>query len=316
MIFMDSLKKPPLPLLRRSAGVKIIPQYYSNLMVFCKTVKPKEVMMKALSRFLFLALLILASSFLYGEEGEADAYHKGLKDFRAGRMSLASREFRKALAANPFQDGPCLYLGILAQMEGQDSEAENWYSKGRKMRGGHFRELTFNLANLYVNQSRYEEAFPLYRALQEEDSPFRVLSLLNMANAQVNKQDYEQALVLYQEYLEEKPDAEQRPQIERMMAVLEDFLAKKKVEQEAARIAREKEEKVREAARKKEEQRFAEEARQKEEAEKRRQEEEARQKALLDEILNDLKQSGDDTENFKAESEHVEEVFEESDLDD
>ena len=50
--------------------------------------------------------------------------------------------------------------------------------------------------------------------------------------------------------------------------------------------------------------------------EQRRQEEEARQRALMEDILNTLSTAGEETKSFTADSEKVEEVFEESDLED
>ncbi len=223
-----------------------------------------------------------------------DSYAKGLKAFREGQGDEASIYFHEALTRNPSHDGAFLYLGILAQNRGRYEDAGSWYSQGRRIKGPHCWELTFNLANLYVNQHRYGDAMPLYKEILEDGGALRPLALLNLANVHVNQQNYEEAVKLYQGYLFEQPEAGQRAQIERMVTLLKEFMDKKR----------------------KEEERLAEEARRREQEERQRLEEEARQKALLDEILNNLQQTADDTENFKAGSEQVEERFEESDLDD
>ena len=52
-----------------------------------------------------------------------------------------------------------------------------------------------------------------------------------------------------------------------------------------------------------------------EEAERKQQEELARQKALLDEVLNSLKNASEDTRNLSAGSEEIQEDYEEVDID-
>ncbi|MDC7235990.1 MAG: hypothetical protein PQJ58_22390 [Spirochaetales bacterium] len=259
-----------------------------------------------------LLIFLLISSFVQA----ADYYETGLKDYREGRQEQAVLNFQKALEADPFNDGACLYLGVLYQNMGNVTKAESYYLKGRELNGLKYKDLTFNLANLYLNQKRFEEATPLYDSLILSPGVHRTHSLLNLANLSVQSAQYKQAVDLYLEYLLEDPETPQRPSIEQMIAQLQRTIDSR----EQARLAEEERKRqAEEAARQAElaeQERLAEEARQAELAEQQRLEEEARQKALLDSILNSLESSGQETKNFTADSEKVEETFEESDLDD
>lgn len=257
-------------------------------------------------------LLLLVTSFL----NASDSYQAGLRDYREGKKEQAVLNLKKALNEDPSNDGACLYLGVLYQGMGNVSKAEDYFTQGRLINGLNYKDLTFNLANLYFNQKQYDKAGPLYENLISIPGIHRTSSLLNFANLSVQTALYEQAVDLYLEYLLEDPDTSQRPEIEQMISVLQRVMDS----EEQRRLAEEERIRAEEEAAKQQElaeqERLAEEARQREQAEQQRLEEEARQKALLDSILNSLESSGQETRNFTADSEKVEEVFEESDLDD
>lgn len=259
-----------------------------------------------------ILFFLMLTSFLQG----ADFYQAGLKDYREGHQEQAVLNLKKALDEDPSNDGACLYLGVIYQNMGNTNMAEDYYVQGRFMNGLNYKDLTFNLANLYLNQKRFEEAGPLYDNLILNPGIHRTSSLLNLANMSVQTAEYEKAVDLYLEYLMEDPETSQRTNIEQMISMLQKTIDSK----EQQRLA--EEERIRqaeEAARQQElaeQERLAEEARQREIAEQQRLEEEARQKELLDSILNSLGSSGQETKNFTADSEKVEEDFGESDLDD
>jgi tetratricopeptide (TPR) repeat protein len=259
-----------------------------------------------------ILFFLLVSSFLQA----ADFYKAGLKDYREGRKEQAVLNLKKALDEDPANDGACLYLGVLYQNMGNTNMAEDYYAQGRFINGLNYKDLSFNLANLYLNQKRFEEAEPLYAKLILSPGIHRTNSLLNLANMSVQTAEYERAVDLYLEYLLEDPETSQRTNIEQMISLLQRTIDTK----EQQRLA--EEERIRQAeetARQQElseQDRLAEEARQREIAEQQRLEEEVRQKELLDSILNSLGSSGQETKNFTADSEKVEEDFGESDLDD
>ncbi len=262
------------------------------------------------------ALLLLVFSIFALSLTAADSYQDGLQDYREGRNEQALLNLKKALDTDPSNDGACLYLGVLYQKMGNVNQAETYYVQGRGLSGLHFMDLTFNLANLYFNQKRYDEAGELYERLLLSPGVHRTSSLLNLANMSVQKGDFDRAVDLYLDYLIEDPDTPQRPQIEQMVALLQQGIDRAEqqrlAEEERLRQAEEAAKQAEEA----EKARLAEEQRQREIEEQQRLEEEARQRELLDSILSSLESSGQETKNFTADSEKVQEVFEASDLDD
>ena len=246
----------------------------------------------------------------------AGSYQEGLDAYREGRDLEARGYLEQALTEEAGNDGVCLYLGILYQKGGDLTGAEEVMKKGISLQGEFFHELIFNLGNLYYNAGKYDQAEEQYTSLAETLNPFRTKALLNRANMSVTNQSYQQALEDYLNYLMEVPDTPQRKSIEEMVALLRQYLQEeeqKKLEEED-RLRREEE--ARQLAAEEEARKAEEEARQRKIAEQQRQEEEARQRALMENILNSLSTAGNETESFNAESEKVEEDFEESDLDD
>jgi tetratricopeptide (TPR) repeat protein len=286
--------------------------YVNNLNSFYESVKPKGSRRVTVNKGYLTIIFILLCSLLQG----ADFYETGLDDYRAGRVDQAFMNLEKALQADPLRDGACLYLGVLYQNRGDLSRAESYYIKGRKIKGSFYKDLTFNLANLYFNTRRYEEASLLYESLLLLPGEHRINSLLNLANLSVSTTAYDRAIDLYLDYLIEDPETAQRADIEKMIALLRQTLDQK----EAQRIAEEERvKKEQELALKKEldeKQRQEEAARQKMLEEQKRLDEEARQKALLQDILNSLSKSGKSTHSIAADSEKLEENLEESGLDD
>ena len=246
----------------------------------------------------------------------AGSYESGLDAYREGRDSEARLSLEQALVENPGNDGACLYLGILYQKGNQMEKAEQIMLRGIGLSGESYYELLFNLANLYYNLERFEEAEVRYNSLAASLNPFRTKALLNRANMAVTTQDYQQAIDDYLNYLMEEPETSRRDNIEKMVALLKQYLQEEEDKLLAEEERRRQEEEVQRLAEEEQAQKLAEEARQREVAEQKRLEEDARQKALMAEILNSLSTAGNETESFTAESESVQDEFEESDLDD
>jgi tetratricopeptide (TPR) repeat protein len=286
--------------------------YVNNLNSFNESVKPKGGPGCMVNKGFLTIVFLLLCTFLQG----ADFYETGLNDFREGRTDQAVLNLEKALQNDPVNDSACLYLGILYQNKGDLSRAESYYSRGRDIRGSQYENLTFNLANLYFNGKRYDQASSLYEILLQSPGEQRTASLLNLANLSVATASYDAAIDLYLDYLMEDPETNQRENIEKMISLLRKTLD----EREARKLAEEQRiQQERELAEQKEleeKQRLEEEARQKLLAEQKRLEEEAKQKALLEDILNSLSNSGKETRSITAESEQLKEEFEESGLDD
>jgi tetratricopeptide (TPR) repeat protein len=75
--------------------------------------------------------------------------------------------------------------------------AEKYYIQGRDLNSVHYKDLTFNLGNLYFNQNRLDEAGALYESLIMTSGDHRTKSLLNLANLSVQAASYDRAMELY-----------------------------------------------------------------------------------------------------------------------
>ncbi|MFW5693769.1 MAG: tetratricopeptide repeat protein [Alkalispirochaeta sp.] len=155
-------------------------------------------------------------------------------------------------------------------------------------------KVAFDLALLLTRRGDRHEAIETYSTALEHDSS-RVGAYLNRANLRVATEEYENAVQDYEYYLALRPDTEQRPQIEEMIALLQESI-------EAERVAREEEERRR---------REEEEAERIAEEERRRQEEQARQEAeerrqrMLDSVLESLESADEETTSSQAEDEEL-----------
>ncbi len=263
---------------------------------------------KAMLILIFISLTVFLTA--------ADFYQTGLHDYREGRNEQALVNLKKALESDPANDGACLYLAVIYQKMGNVNQAEAYYIQGRGLSGLYYMDMTFNLANLYFNQKRYDEAAELYERLLLSPGAHRTASLLNLANLSVQSGDLQSAVDLYIDYLTEDPDTPQRPEIEQMISLLTRGVERAEQQRLAEEERRQQAEEEARLAEEAEKERLAEQQRQRELEEQQRLEEEARQRELLDSILSSLESSGQETKNFTADSEKVQEVFEASDLDD
>jgi hypothetical protein len=102
------------------------------------------------------------------------------------------------------------------------------------------------------------------------------VAYLNRANSRLELEEFQDARQDYIDYLRLDPDSPQRANIEKIIALLGQAI---------------------------------------EEAERARQEELARQQALLNEVLDTLNNASEDTRNLSAGSEEIQEEYEEIDID-
>ena len=147
--------------------------------------------------------------------------------------------------------------------------------------------VRFNIGNNYLHLGDSERAYQAYSAAIEA-KPVAADAYLNRANLHVSLEHYERAVTDYRSVLDLEPEHRQRPEIERMIFLLEGHI-------EEARIRVEEEEQRRQE----------EEARRIAEEERRQAEAEARRRALLDNVLDSIRTSAEDTENLSAGSEEI-----------
>ena len=216
---------------------------------------------------LLLALLLAASPL---EEGE-----KLLMDNKPREAEAA---FNVALAQEPGNEKLYLYLGLVYEQLNYPERAIQVLRRGLTLAGPHRDLLYFNMGNNYFRQERYSLAEEMYsRAIDERGAAEAggAGAWLNRANSRLKLGNLPGAVGDYRQYLELEPASPQRPQIERLLALLQGHLA------EEARL---------------------------------KEEDAQRQQALLDEVLNSLRNASDDTRNLSAGSEQIEEKYDEVDI--
>jgi tetratricopeptide (TPR) repeat protein len=224
------------------------------------------------------------------------SYDQAVEAYRLSQFDKAESALQTALAEEPAQDRNHLLLGAVYQKLNRADKAEEILLQGINLNGANKENLTFNLANLYYSQNKKEEALTLYSEIAGGLSSFGSGAVLNRGNCYLSLSDFPGALDDYIQYLKLEPTTPQRPEIEKMIALLQDKIAS---EEERQRLAAQ--------------QRALDEQRRLEE-EKRAAEEAAKQQALLDEILASLENVSGDTQVISAGSEDIVIDDEDSDI--
>ena len=283
-----------------------------------------------LTSFFFILLLFSA----WGGLSAQSAFSRGEEHFLQNRPREAAPLLEAALLEEPRNEKIYLYLGIVHEQLQNHDRAVAFLTRGLDV-AVVFRDLFyFNLGNNYLSLGNPAAAVDMYtRAIETRGSLSD--AYLNRANAEVRLERYPEAVADYRLYLVMEPETPQRPQIERMILLLQGLKderdariraeeQRKKEEEENRRLAEERrklDEEKRAAAeeerlRKEEESRRVAEERRKREEERLRQEEEARRKALLEEVLRSLQASSGDTSNLPAEKEDIRETRKDVDIED
>ena len=198
------------------------------------------------------------------------------------------------------------YLGLAYCQIGNYEKAAEAFKKGTAASGTSKKILYFNMGNACFAMQKWQEAVDAYSMAIVAD-PAYAAPVLNKAGTEVKMDRLQEAEADYKRFLTLKPEDEQRPQIEKVIALIEEELAaraekERLAAEEAARVKAEQERIAREKA---EAERLA--------AQKKAEEEAARRKALED-IAGSLR-GGGDTTNMSASSEDSLEYEYDSDID-
>lgn len=221
-------------------------------------------------------------------------------------MAEAVPLLEAVVSAEPRRIDARRYLAVAYEQTGRGGEAEEVLLDGiaiQEIAAPQRARLAFDLAALLGRREDVEAAVARYAEALRLD-PGLASAYLNRGNLLVAGGEYSDAVSDYQRYLALRPTSSQRPQIERMIALLMETIAaeeqqrreeeeQRRAEEEAARIAEE-------------------EARRQEEIA--RQEAAARRQAMLDAVLQSLDEAGDEAESFEIENEDIESYEEEIDI--
>lgn len=192
------------------------------------------------------------------------------------KLREASAVFEQALRQGESDEKLYLYLGVIYEKLGDSARAIAVMGDGLLVARQSRPLLCFNIGNNLFRQGDYDNAQAMYSQAIGLD-PAMADAYLNRANTRLQSSQYLEAIGDFAIYLRLQPDTPQRPQIEQVLAFLNGMLA----EQERARL---------EAA--------------------------DRQRVLMDEVLNALKNASSDARNIGADSEKVQVEFETSTIED
>ena len=225
-----------------------------------------------------LPLFLLASGPL---GAQASLLDQGEQLFLEDRLEEALPVLEKAVLQNPGNERVYLYLGTIYEQLGQFGRAVTILQKGTLVADDYLDLIYFNIGNNLIKQDKLVLADEMYTRAAAAN-PRLPAVYLNRANNRVQLEEYASAVDDYSLYLTLQPATDQRENIEKIIALLSAG-----IETERVRI---REDEARRAA------------------------EEARQKALLSNVLNSLQNAADGTKNISVETEGIEEVQEESDI--
>ncbi len=200
---------------------------------------------------------LYASSFL--EQGETA--------LRNNQPDRAKALFEASLNQNPGDEKALLYLGVAELQLGDLSSAADTFKKGLTSASTLKDVFYYNIGNVYFMQSQNTLADGMYSQAIKTNPNFAD-AYLNRANARMRLDNYDGAASDYHVYLSLDPNAPQRPEIEKLLGLLQ------QAKQEAAKQAQ-----------------IA--------AEKKKAQEE-HQKALLNSVLQSLDNASNSTKNLQA----------------
>jgi tetratricopeptide (TPR) repeat protein len=204
------------------------------------------------------------------------ALQEGEKLFLENKPQAALPLLEQALYENPDNERLYLYLGVIYEQLNNPDKSIQVLRRGLNVASSLKDLMYFNLGNNLFRQNEYTLAEQMYSNALEVNSTFED-AYLNRANARLKLASYASARDDYIEYLRLAPNNPQREPIERLIALLGGLL---------------------------------------DEQERLKQEELAKQKALLNEVLNSLKNASEDTRNLSAGSENIQEQYDEIDIQD
>jgi tetratricopeptide (TPR) repeat protein len=204
------------------------------------------------------------------------ALQEGEKLFLENKPQAALPLLEQALYENPGNERLYLYLSVVYEQLNNPDKSIQVLRRGLNVASSLKDTMYFNLGNNLFRQKEYTLAEQMYSNTLEANPTFED-AYLNRANARLQLQSYAPAREDYTEYLRLAPNNPQREPIERLIALLGGLL---------------------------------------DEQERLKQEELAKQKALLNEVLNSLKNASEDTRNLSAGSENIQEQYDEIDIQD
>jgi len=219
-----------------------------------------------MKRFLAAWALMLASAALFGA---SEFFDKGQALFVQNKPQDARPLLESALNDDPANEKVYLYLGIIYQQLGNTQQAIDILKRGLAVATAYRELFYYNIGNDLFSRKDFATAEEMYTSAIGANKSLPD-SYLNRANTRMQLQNLDGALADYTLFLQLAPQDPQRPAIEKLIDLLrraqDDKLAAAQAEQA------------------------------------KREAELARQKALMNDILNSLNNAGDSTKNLSVDS--------------
>lgn len=212
---------------------------------------------------------LIAVSLLLAVQGvySASFLEQGVTALRNNEPDRAKALFEASLNQKPGDEKTLLYLGVAELQLGDLAKAVATFKNGMSSASSLKDAFCYNLGNVYFMQEQNALAEGMY-SQAIKTNPNLADAYLNRANARMKLKNYGGAESDYTVYLSLNPQAPQQAEIEKLIGLL------KAAKAEAERTAKLAEEKKKAA--------------------------EARQQALLNQVLQSLGNASNDTKNLQA----------------
>lgn len=228
---------------------------------------------------LVLILIFFTILYTYGE-GPVSSLSTGKRLFMENKPEDAIIWLELALGEDTGNKHIYNFLGIAYEQTGKNQKAIDIYNRGLDYAGNLESQFLTNIANNMVILGNYDSAINLYSKAMI--SGYNGDALRNRAGEYLRKQLYDEALLDYKEYIAMEVDPYQGEEIKKLINLLEfklDQIVIQTVEDERKRL-----------------------------------EKEARQRDLINQVLNSLSTAGDGTTNLSAGTENVEDYNSDFDI--
>lgn len=156
-----------------------------------------------------------------------DAYEEAVEVFQLNKPEEAIpllEAFLENDKEETYNPDVYVYLSVAYYQIKEYQKAIDICEAGLKKEDTNFKVLYFNEGNAAYALGEYKKSEVLYRKSLEIDSVYAP-AILNLANAQLHQDNIEDARNNYVLYLEAKPETVQRPEIEKMIGLLDEEIA-------------------------------------------------------------------------------------------
>ncbi|MGN0730058.1 tetratricopeptide repeat protein [Treponema sp.] len=180
-------------------------------------------------------IFFLSAFFMFSQHAfaQSDDFSTGESLFKENRAEEAVVYLKSAISTGKFPKA-YNYLALCYEKMGLYKESLEVCTEGMKVSGTDKKVLAFNAGNVCFAMEDYSSAEKWY-SLAIAANRLYAPPVLNRANAELKQEKFLQSLEDYKLYLDLSPNDRQKPEIERIIALLEGF---KKAEEE--KLAEEK----------------------------------------------------------------------------